>query len=244
MKGYLYKEFKQNRLFLALTALLAVCVVFLPIILFMAEEKTMTREAFIVFAQTGIVFRVFCSMFGLMSAAAIQSLTLKGDDKKIWGYFVASNPKGIRGFIFTKYGFMLALSVIYFALCAGCDLVFVLMTRLIGGVSVPFMAEIYLYLFFSQLFICALDVPFTIRFGEKRGSYIKIIIMIVLLIIFIIVLLINPIAVEDIINNFFSNGEMPPFMDRILPIGSVIAFLLSAFISSKLYMKGVEQYYK
>lgn len=95
-----------------------------------------------------------------------------------------------------------------------------------------------------QIILCALDIPFTIRFGDKKGSSVKAIISVLLVIMFIIIFLIDPVALTDILNNFLFNGEMPPFMGWILPVISIASFVVSAMISSKLYMKGVEQYYK
>ena len=95
MTGYLYKELKQNRLYILLTAILVPVMIFLPLVVVMAGEKTMAKEAFLSFANTGIALRILFALAGFVSAFIIQTLTLKGDDKKMWGYFVASNPKGI-----------------------------------------------------------------------------------------------------------------------------------------------------
>lgn len=244
MKGYLYKELKQNRLFLSLTALLAVCVALLPIVLIMISEKTTGRETFFVFAQSGIVLRLLISLAGCIGTYALLSFTLKGDDRKMWGYFVASSPKGIKGFLFTKYGFILALSVIYLSLCAGCDLVLVLFTKYIAGVPVMYMTKIYLALFFCQIFSCAVDIPFTIRFGEKRGSYIKTAMLTVLMIILMLVFLVHPDRTSNVMDQFLSDEETPALMKWILPGVSLIAYILSYPISCRLYLKGVEEYYQ
>ena len=244
MKGYLYKELKQNRLYLSLVSFLAVCVAFLPIIIVMTEEKTMAKESFLAFNQGGTEIRMLCALAAVAFMLIIQTFTLKGDDKKLWGYFVASNPKGIKGFIFTKYGFILAINVFYFVLCSLSDLVFTFIANYIAGISVPLMTGIYFELLFLQIILCALDIPFTIRFGDKKGSSVKAIVSILSVIIFIIVFLINPVVLTDIVNNFLFNGDMPSFTEWILPVVSIAAFIISAMISSKLYMKGVEQYYK
>lgn len=244
MKGYLYKELRQNRLFLILTAILAVCVIFLPIILIMISEKVIGREVFLIFAQSGIILRVLISVLGFIGAYAIQSFTLKGDDKKLWGYFVASNPKGIKGFIFTKYAFIFSLGLIYFSLCAGCDLILVFITRFIGGAIIPHMSGIYFEFFFFQILCCALDIPFTLRFGEKMGNNIKITILTVLAIISIIVIVFNPTGLADKGADFLLNGEIPSFIKWICPVVSIIGYVISYLISCKLYIKGVDKYYK
>ena len=143
MKGYFYKELKQNRLYLSLISLLAICVAFLPIIIVMTEEKTMAKEAFLAFNHEGTEIRILCALAAVALMPIIQTFTLKGDDKKLWGYFVASNPKGIKGFIFTKYGFILAMNVFYFVLCSLSDLVFTFIANFIAGINVPLMTNLH-----------------------------------------------------------------------------------------------------
>lgn len=244
MKGYLYKELKQNRLYLFLTALLAVCVAFLPIIIVMTEENTMAKEAFFAFAQYGTETRILCAISAVFLMLIIQTFVLKGDDKKLWGYFVASNPKGINGFVFTKYGFILGMIVTYFALCSLSDLVFTFIANYIAGINVPLMIGVYFKLSFLQILLCAVDIPFTILFGDKKGSSVKAIIPILFVIVLVIVFFLNPVSAADAINDFIFTGEMPPYIEWILPIVSIIVFVISALVSSKLYLKGVEQYYK
>lgn len=244
MKGYLYKELKQNRLFLFLTFLAAGCAAFLPIILVMISEETMAKEAFLVFARDGILLRILCITLSFFASLAIQGLVFKGDDIKKWGYFVASNPKGIKGYIFTKYGLVGAMCVIMLASSVGFDCIFTLIANVIGGISVPYMAKIFLLLFFFQLLFNAIELTFTIRFGIKRGSIIKTIFLIVIFIVLVLILLFNPAGLAETISEAFMEGEIPPFMKWVFPAISVILYILSAMFSCKLYMKGVDEYYQ
>lgn len=244
MKGYLYKELKQNRLYILLTAIIAPAMIFLPLIIVMINERTMAKEAFYAFANNGMAIRILCALVGFIGAYIIQTFTLKGDDNKMWGYFVASNPKGIKGFVITKYLLIAAMCVIFLVLSVGFDLAFIFITNIIGGIGVPLMAEAVLAMMFLMLLFNAVEIPFTIRFGEKRGSIIKTTIGIVIVIIALLAFFINPAGVSDIVNDFLFNGKIPSLMKWILPIGSVIAYIISCVISCKLYMKGVTNSYK
>ncbi len=244
MTGYLYKELKQNRLYILLTAILVPVMIFLPLALIMAEEKTMAKEAFLSFANSGMALRILFALAGFVATYIIQTLTLKGDDKKMWGYFVASNPKGINGFVVTKYVFLAVLCLFFFVLGIGFDLAFTFITNYIGGISVPLMTEALFAMTFLMILFNAIEIPFTIRFGEKRGSIIKITIGIGIVIIALLAFFINPAGVSDVVNDFLFNGKIPSLMKWILPVGSVIAYVISCAVSCKLYMKGVINSYK
>lgn len=244
MKGYLYKELKQNRMGLVFTAASAFCVAFLPIIIVMIMEKSIAKDAFLVFARDGAFFRFACIAIGFCVSLAMQGNILKGDDMKIWGYFVASNPKGIKGFIGTKYAFAATMCVIFLALSVGGDLIFTLIANVIGGIDVPAMARVFVMLFFTQLLILAIDMPFTVRFGAKKGSMVKTILIVGVVLIIMLVFLFNPVGLAEFISDAVVNGEVPPFMKWVFPVISVIAYILSGLLSCRLYMKGVDQYYK
>lgn len=244
MTGYLYKELKQNRLYILLTAILVPVIIFLPLAVVMAEEKTMAKESFLSFANNGMALRIIFALAGFVAAYIIQTLTLKGDDKKMWGYFVASNPKGINGFVVTKYLFIAAMCLFFFVLGIGFDLAFTFITNYIGGISVPLMTEALFAMMFLMLLFNAVEIPFTIRFGEKRGSIIKTIIGIGIVIIALLAFFINPAGVSDVVNDFLFNGKIPSLMKWILPVGAVISYIISCAVSCKLYMKGVINSYK
>lgn len=244
MKGYLYKELKQNRLFLFLTFIAAGCAAFLPIILVMISEETMAKEAFLVFARDGMLLRILCITVSFLASSAIQGLVFKDDDIKKWGYFVASTPKGIKGYIFTKYGLVAAMCLIMLASSVAFDCIFTLIANIIGGITVPYMAKIFVLLFFFQLLFNAVDLAFTIRFGIKRGSIIKTIFMIIVFIALVLILLFNPAGLAENFSEAIMEGNIPPFMKWVFPVISVIVYIISAMISCTLYMKGVDEYYQ
>lgn len=244
MKGYLYKEWKQNRILFLLTVIVAICVAFLPILLVMTREKSVTKEVFLAFAQKGILFQILCVILGLMMSLTLQDITLRNDDRRSWGYFVASNPKGVSGYIFTKYMMIALMCMIFFAVSAGCDYVFTLMAKNIGDIKIHAMTKILATLMFVQLLLQAVDIPFSIRFGVKKGNTIKCILYMSVIIIFILIFLINPEGVANLISKIETDWELPKLGEWFLPIISIILYVISGMISCKLYLKGVNQSYR
>ncbi len=245
MNGYLYKEWKLNRMFFLLTAGIAVGIVFLPLIIVMVRERTISREAFLYFAKDGLVIKESFIYLGAWALLCLQEWSfLRDDDMKVWGLFVASNPKGIRGYVYTKYGFVAAMCLCFFILSAGFEYIFTWILNTIGGVGMPQSTEGFWMLFLLLLLANAMEMPFSIRFGIKRGNTIKLILGIALFLVFMFVFLGNPFGIMDKIFLFFVDKEIPFSVKWGLPIISIVSYILSCLLSCKLYMKGVFQYYR
>lgn len=245
MTGYLYKEWKLNRMLFLLTAVIAVGIVFLPIIIVMVRERTLSREAFLYFAKDGQLLKEIIIYLGVGAALALQEWSfLREDDMKAWGFFVSSNPKGIRGYIYAKYGFVAAMCLCFFILSTGFDYISTLIVNTIGGVGMPQSIEAFWTLFLVMLLFNALEMPFAIRFGSKKGNTIKLILGIAFMIIVTAVFLGNPFGIMDKIFLFFVDKEIPFSVKWGLPVISIAAYILSGLLSCKLYMKGVFQYYR
>ncbi len=244
MKGFLYKEIKQNRLYILLTVALAPVMVYLPLVLNMIATKSVGKESFYHLASEGVIVRVLTITVGYCCAYALQSFVLKGEDRKMWGFFVGSAPNGIRNFIGMKYLFTAGLNIMFSALTALCDLILVFMMKYLCGLNVQFMWEIYLSMAFLMMLWSAFEMPCTIRFGEKKGTILRMILLVALLAIFIGVTLLWPDAVEKFRLALWLNADLPDIMRWATPIVSLGGFVLSWFISCKVYLKGVMNCYK
>lgn len=243
MKGYLYKELRQNRLFLSLSVLLASAVAFLPVLIVMIDEKTMAKEAFYEFSKSAHVLRPMIMIAGLLVMLILESFTLRGDDKKIWSYFVASAPRGIKSYIFTKYAFVLAMMIIYFLLCSGFDYAFSFICENIAGIYMPPLAKSYLYILFIQIIISSFDIPFTVRLGDKKGSSVKILMLIIIILLLVALFIIFPVGMSDTLSEL-SKGSRINHTAFILLFVSAVFYMLSYYISCKLYMKGATSNYR
>ncbi len=244
MKGYLYKEWKQNRILFLLTVIVAICVAFMPILLIMAWENVVSKEVFLVFSYKGILFQILCVALGFMGTLGVQGLTLRDDERRSWGYFVASNPKGIKGYILAKYVMIALLSVVFFTVSAVCDFIFTLIAKTVGGIDIPTITETLAYLMMIQVLIQAVEIPFSIRFGVKKGNTIKNILFLSIIVIFILIFILNPEGVADFCSRIETDWKLPVFGKWVLPVASVIVYMLSYLISCKLYLKGVNEAYK
>lgn len=244
MKGYLYKEWKQNRILFLLTAVIAIEQVFLPIQMFMVDSKTVSREVFLNFyVQGGDGVRMLVTILAAFCVLAVQELLFRNDDMKAWGLFVASNPKGIKGYILTKYGLAFTMIMSFFVLSAGFDYIFTKIANVIGGLGlVPGTGVLWL-LTLIMLLLSAIEMPFVIRFGMKLGNTIKLIILIALFIIGVVILITNPLGIADAIFAFFTGVEIPISAKWGLPILSFGTFFLSGWLACRMYIKGVFQYY-
>lgn len=241
--GFLYKECKQHRLPIFLTMLAAGLAAFLPIILVMADVGTIAKEAFIRFAMDGMLLRTICVIGCFLLSFAVQGMSMGGDDRKKWAYFVASGPKGIHGFVCTKYLFIALLCVLYFALSTGLDLLFTLVANVFGGIGIPAMAKVFFVMLFVQLLLHAIEIPFTIRFGAKGGSMIKTGLLIAAVLFLTAAFLLDPAGVADAVSVIMEHGAVPAFMKWLLPVISIAVYALSCLLSCRLYMKGADEYY-
>lgn len=243
MEGYLYKEWKQNRLLFLLTAVAAIEQALFPIQFFMLDRRTISREAFLYFAQGGQLVQMAASIVAAICVLGAQEMIYRDDDMKAWGLFVASNPKGIKGYILTKYSITATMSMCFFILSAGFDYIFTKIANVIGGIGLSPRTEFLWILTLIMLLLSAVEMPFVIRFGMKLGNTIKLIIVIALLILWVVLLITNPFGMVDAIFAFFADKEIPFSVKWGLPMISFGAFILSGLISCKLYIKGVFQYY-
>lgn len=245
MKGYLYKEWKQNRMLFLLTAVIAIEQVFLPIQMFMVDSKTISREVFLNFyVQGGDGVRMLVTILAAFCVLAVQELLFRNDDMKAWGLFVASNPKGIKGYILTKYGLAFTMIMSFFVLSAGFDYIFIKIANVIGGLGLVPGTGVLWIVTLIMIFWSALEMPFVIRFGMKLGNTIKLILLIASIIAVMVVFIANPLGIVDAIFAFFAGKEIPFSLKWGLPVISFGAYILSGLISCKLYIKGVFQYYR
>lgn len=244
MKGYLYKELKQYRKIIYLLFIVVLYVVFGAIVMTMAMAGTITREAILLYATEGMEYRLLFLVFGFAFAMGLEEYTFQGADTKIWGFFVASNPKGIRGYIYNKYGLTLAMSVVYFVLTAGLDFCLTRMVSVIAGGELPVMGKVMAVLLCIQLLYHSLTIPFAVRFGGKRGNMIKLIFVILATIAVLVIALMHPVETSEFIDGILHSESITEYWNWWLPAVSVVAYILSCLLSVKLYRKGVVQYYR
>lgn len=248
MTGLLYKECRQNRWFLLLTVAIAFLVMFFPIVFMMTGENIAVGEAFREVGSGKSALRTVFIVIGLMFIGAMQGMTLMGDDTKSWALFVASNPQGIKGYLYNKYLLIFAMSGLLLVSEIVADYLFGTIAYCLNRQEVGVMSDTFIFLFYVQIFLRAIELPFFVRFGIKKGNLIKTITLITLVVAFFVLLLLNPGGmVENIFDAIYSfknnqSTDMLVLLVGMFPVVSMVAYYLSYRLSCRFYMKGVEQY--
>lgn len=243
MVGLLYKEFRQNSVWLLLTVGIAVVLIAQPIM--MVNEFGGGDGQFMMLAMllySALIFMVT----GFMEGNMFQT-----DERKKWAYFVTATPKAAAGHIWTKYVYTLMISCFCMVWCSALDMVFAFVMEH-DNIEV-----ILSSLLFLQVFLRAIEIPFWVRFGVKRGSMIKAAMLLVLILIAVVYALFGDLSVffstDDFVSkliDFFINfmsGNLPDWfkvVQALFPFAAAGCYYLSYKLSCRLFLKGVEGFEK
>ena len=233
MTGLVCKEWKQNRWFI-LAMILCGFAPLLVLLLMRGEIPDAGDTA----------LRIGGMIAGFLAAGALQMLVLRGDDRKLWGYWITASADGYKGFLRVKYEMIFAMIVLFLFTLQCVDRGYCAAAADTGMTGVGEISGIAVLLCFVQILLRAIDIPFVYRFGSKKGSLIKLICLIVLVIVMLALLILNAERFDTIIEmgkKVFSalNSSL------ILSVGLVVClslYFLSYRITCRLYLKGVEQY--
>lgn len=243
MTGLIYKEWRQNRFYIILTAVCGVAAGFIPIPMILLDGKGLQP----LLEEHGVIVRTVALLLGFLGTGALQNLAVRGDDRKAWSVFIASSPELADGFLRIKYEMIFAMSVVMMSACLFFEQLLGAIVFDITGKELTGISGVYMTLVFLQLLLRAIDLPFIIRFGDKRGGMIKMFAIVVLFIALTVVIMINPgymvVKLANQIENGF-DGDIVPFVIGIFPFAAIGAYFLSYRISCRIYMKGAEQYDK
>ena len=232
MTGLVYKEWKQNRWYI-LSLILCGLAPVLAVLLFRNEIPHDLNEL-----RTGGMIA------GFLAAGALQIMVLRGDDRRLWGYWITATPDGYRGFLRVKYEMIFGMIVLLMFSVQLGDMGYCAAAADMGKAEAVQLSGIALPLCFVQILLRAIDIPFVYRFGSKKGSFIKLICLIVLVIIMLVFLILN---IEHSDNIIESCKKVMNVQNRslFLSLGLVVClalYYLSYRITCRLYLKGVEQY--
>ena len=230
MTGLVYKEWKQNRWFI-LSMILCGLAPLLVRFLLRAEISDVGD----------MPLRISGLITGFLAAGALQMMVLRGDDRKMWGYWITATADGYKGFLRVKYEMIFAMMILFQFSLQCVDRVYCAAAADRGVTEI---SDIAAPLCFVQILFRAIDIPFVYRFGSKKGSLIKMICLIVLTIILLAVLILNTERYDTIIE-MCKKGFNEQNSLMILSVCAVIClalYCLSYRITCRLYLKGVEQY--
>ena len=232
MTGLVYKEWKQNRWFI-LSMIFCGFAPLLVLLLLRGEIPNADHTA----------LRIGGLIAGFLASGTLQMMVLRGDDRKLWGYWITASADGYKGFLRVKYEMIFGMIVLFLFSLQFVDMGYCAVAADMGKTDAGSISDIAFLLGFVQILFRATDIPFTYRFGSKKGSFIKLICMVTLAIILGAVLIFSAEHIEHIIETardlFSQNSSL------ILSVGLVVClvlYYLSYRITCRLYLKGVEQY--
>ena len=242
MLGFIYKEIKVNKQWLCIMLGLVIFFSCFPMLAASGGDDGRLEGV----AFYGVYFLINGSCFLVVGMMA--SVFVKTDERKKWGYYTTSVPGGIKKQVGAIY--IMILAAILFTLGITCGInVFV---RKATDIDVPDAAGMMLVFALIVLFMRAIELPFFYAFGSKVGSAVKALLVIVLIFIAAVYLLFADLSwlgsMDDFMGNFIkwltkldlkhliSGG----FVGKLL-LAAVPMYIASYFISTKVYLKGVER---
>lgn len=252
-KGLLYKELKQNKNIIILAVLTPIIFTAFPFCFSAIEVMTNNIGTDEVFeTATNIIIRLLMYVAGMFTISGLMSEVFNGDDKKLWAYFIISVPQGVKGFLYRKYAITFMINIIYMASGFFADNLLATVHYFVTGNEIATnMQMLYLYGVFMLMGISAVDIPFMVRYGSKKGSIVKIIVMLSVCIAGVALFNILP---EEICTkiietavSIFNGDKVNDWLMLILSISpyiALMAFLYSYRISYKVFIKGVNEYDK
>ena len=233
MTGLVYKEWKQNRWYI----LSMIPCGFAPVIalLLMHSEISDIGDAPI---------RIGGLIAGFLAAGTLQMLVLRGDDRKLWGYWITATADGYKGFLRVKYEMIFGMIVLFMFSVQLVDMCCIAVAADMGTADAMQISSIALPLCFVQILLRAFDIPFVYRFGSKKGSFVKLICLISLTIFLLAVLFLNAKSFDKIME-LCKKVINVQNSSLLLSVGFVVClalYYLSYRITCRVYLKGVEQY--
>ncbi|MGN0622383.1 MAG: ABC-2 transporter permease [Oscillospiraceae bacterium] len=250
--GFLYKELRQNKKSICTVIILPFFIlVFLTgCLAIVSLNEKYGGDGWIIRTLTSNVFRIVSIALGFFSVGGLLLSVFHGDDKKLWAYFTASAPNGVNRFLYTKYVLSFAMCGLYFVSSYVAETLVATISWFALGKEIVSFTGIVIIVFFVLILQNSFSIPMILRFGEKKGAIINVIIILCLAIAAILVLSLIPREIQDKVFAWLANfmtgdhGDLTMLLLGIFPGFSVGAYILSYKVSCKIFMKGVNEYDK
>ena len=234
MLGLLYKDFRANVKWLLISG-----GVVLLFNLLMGLTGISNHDIDFI-GMTSIYYLLYATVFFMMGSFSLNYV--QTDERKKWGYFVASLPGGIANQVVSKYIFV-ALTVFFtFAVCYTQNFIVQQINDEIGSI-----AGILLILSCIVLVMVSIELPCAIAFGTKIGSYVKAGIFLLIVFFAAVYLMFGDItwlgSEEEFTDKFLtklSHLDLSTTAGKVILCG-IPLYCISCMISTKLYLNGIER---
>ncbi len=252
MAGYLYKDWRLNRwLLLGMSAWCVFFFIFFYSVVFPTEmtweiKQMSTEEYLAYYMQPATSMLLAISIAPAMAALLISDRLAKTDERKIWASFAISAPGAAKGYITAKYCFCILAAMPVVVIPYLAETIVKALTKLPVDCSL-----LYLPMFYFVLLMFATAFPFSIRFGFKRGSNIRMIMLLSILFLGFVYFLFGDLAIfndadfGEKLYNMMVGTEKSQTVNTVmaaLPCISLAALGISYVYSCKAYAKGVNHY--
>ncbi|MGN0618708.1 MAG: ABC-2 transporter permease [Ruminiclostridium sp.] len=250
--GFLYKEIKQNsKSILAVILLPFIILVFLTLCLAIVSlSEKYGGDNWILGMLTSDAIRLASIAIGFFSVSGLLMSVFHGDDKKLWAYFTACLPTGVNKFLYTKYVLSFAMCGLYFVSCYVAETLIATISWFALGKEIMSFTGIFIIIFFMLILQNSFSIPTTLRYGEKKGNIINLIVILSIAIAAILALALIPREIQDMVFAWLAgfltgdHGDLTALLLGLFPACSVGAYILSYKVSCKIFMKGVNEYDK
>ena len=242
MLGFIYKELKVNKQWIYIMSGLVIFFSLFPMLAASGGDDGKLEGA----AFYGVYFLINGTCFLVVGMMA--SMFVHTDERKKWGYYTTSVPNGIRKQVGAIY--IVILAAVIFTLALTC--IINIISRKVTNTDVPDSTGMMLVFALIVLLMRAIELPFFYAFGSKVGSMVKALLVFVLLFAAAVYFLFADLSwlgrMDDFMGNFIkwiseldirhlvSGG----FAGKLL-LCAVPLYALSYFISTKVYLKGIDR---
>lgn len=250
--GFLYKELRQNK-----KSICAVIILPFLILIFLTGCVAVASlneenggDGWILRTLTSDAIRIVSIGLGFFIVSGLLMSVFHGDDKKLWAYFTASAPMGVEKFLHTKYALSFAMCGLYFVSSYVAETLTATVSWVALEKELVSYTGISILIFFMLILQNSFSIPMLLRFGEKKGSIINLLIILCIAIAAVLVLSFIPRDIQDKVFAWLSgfltgdHGDLTMLLLGIFPAFSVGAYIVSYKVSCKIFMKGVNEYDK
>lgn len=249
--GFFYKELKQNRISIVITAILPLLVTALSLVMIYGVSLSEDISFKSAMADSEwVLLHYICIALGVITASGFIMSVFSGDDNKLWAFFAASIPNGVKRFMYNKYVLCFALTGLYMVMSIFSENLYDTIRFIITGTESTSITNVFVIIFFMLIFFNSIDIPLMIRFGQRKGSIIKTTATLLIATVGVVVYDNMPDKYQEVFFNAVNSvlkGEANDEILLITPICILIclaAYPISYKISCKLFMKGVNNYDK
>ncbi len=246
MYGFLYRDLRIARPMMIASAVMLFYTILAPI--FGALNLSSGNEDL----SSYHIICLVCYGMNLFFAFFVQNEMHKGDEKRLPVCFAIASPVGVKGYVKSKCLSNLILPFGLMCISLFTDLIAAAIADLqMEDVEPTSFISMIMMLFQVTILLNAIELPFMMRFGVKKGANLKAAFFISILAAAGIYFLFGDISMFGSMDDFMQflldvmngkrGGTTMLAISALMPLVTLALYYLSYLLSCKLYLKGVEQ---